>query len=72
MKRFLLAFLLLIACGASQDSASEHTQRVLEQAALELIETHNVPGVAVGLVCSPKSGPLFELALASDMELNYG
>jgi hypothetical protein len=24
------------------------------------------------LVCSPKSGPLFELALASDMELNYG
>lgn len=50
MKRFLLAFLLLTACGALQDSASEHTQRVLEQAALELIETHNVPGVAVGLI----------------------
>ena len=24
------------------------------------------------VVCSPKSGPLFELVPASDMELNYG
>lgn len=28
--------------------------------------------VAEALVCSPKSGPLFELVPASDMELNYG
>lgn len=30
------------------------------------------PIVDVALVCSPKSGPLFELVPASDMELNYG
>lgn len=66
--------LLAVSLGQTEEAWHDGSQRVVKIGRLS--EPGTVPNDILFdrgiLVCSPKSGPLFELVPASDMELNYG